>query len=109
MEIMKDNLNMGKKAVKERWLIKMVVNMMVSGKMIKGVVLVYFIKLMDKNIKVNGNKIKKMAKVFSTATKDKDILVDFWTMYLMVKEYYITKIIMVTKYKSNTIFTREKI
>jgi hypothetical protein len=55
----------------------MVVNMMVSGKMIKGVVLVYFIKLMDKNIKVNGNKIKKMAKVFSTATKDKDILVDF--------------------------------
>ena len=68
---------MGKKMAKELWVIKMVVNMMVSGKMIKGVDSVFFIKPMDKNIKVNGNKIKKMAKVFSTATKDKDILVDF--------------------------------
>jgi hypothetical protein len=37
----------------------MVVNMMVSGKMIKGVDSVFFIKPMDKNMKANGNKIKK--------------------------------------------------
>jgi hypothetical protein len=55
----------------------MVVNMMVSGKMIKGVDSVFFIKPMDKNMKANGNKIKKMDKAFSTAMKDKDILVDF--------------------------------